>query len=158
MVIYWKLEEALFLSMHAVSYLSGVICLQWLLFHHIYPLPLCKLSKNMLHQNLYFCSLMQILGPDLNIFIWDQWLQTFLPLLPHYIVHVGWWRYAVLYPKYPWWISHYLRFYWNGWSWWVSFQREYRAVHWEPGSLLPYDEGTTKMKCCGIIVTGYCVQ
>ena len=71
LVLYLNLEEALSLSVFVGSSLSGVIYLQWLPFHHLYPVPMCKLSEDMPHQNFPFCSSMQLVGPDLNIMLLD---------------------------------------------------------------------------------------
>ena len=67
MVVYKNLVEALPFSVLAVSSLSYVIFFQWSLFHHIYPVPMSKLSKDLPHQSCLFCPSIYILGPDLNI-------------------------------------------------------------------------------------------
>ena len=53
-------------SVPSISSLSDVIYLQWLLFLHTFLVPKCRLSEDLPHQILPFCSSKHPLGLDLS--------------------------------------------------------------------------------------------
>ena len=79
----------MYFSVPAISFLYDVIYLQWLLFHHPFPVPECGISEDLFHQNFTFDSPEQLKGPDINSVQWYLYHRTYFPSLPHYATFLG---------------------------------------------------------------------